>query len=91
MIATPTWVVKASWKWPGRTWSVSTSARRNGVRRVARPETSDQARPQAQGIQLPVVYPHWCGRWITKNPDADHANPASADPAGDVPNRRDAQ
>ena len=89
--ATPTWVMNASWKWPGKTWSVSTAASRNGVRRVPRPATTSQASPQAQGIQLPVVYPHWCGRWITKNPDADQANPASADPAGETPNRRAAQ
>ena len=53
----PIWVRNASWKCPGKTWSTST--RLNSKSLKARPAVcavrSDQASPQAQGIQQPVV------------------------------------
>jgi hypothetical protein len=54
---------------------------------VARP----QARPHAQGIQLPTVTAHGCARWIAKKPDPDHDSAESAAPQALSPNRRAAQ
>ena len=73
-----TLVMKASWKWPGSTCDARTAARKNGVRGVPCPRINTLARPHAQGIHEPVVYPHWCGRWITKNPRCRPREPRHA-------------
>ena len=60
-------------------------------RRTPVDEQADQARPHAQGIQHPVVYPQGWARWIRKNPQVDQENAASADPMREIPIRRAAQ